>query len=134
MASLLEIKQASGSLAVFLQSQEDEHVEVELTNGTRVSGVIEHADAHMNLSLQDAQVTIKPDFAPPKGSKRSHLYAAKGYRKLNLDRFFVVGSRIRYVKISNPIPVAKAVKTLMKRTQKGQSYYQPNKRKPTNPS
>jgi small nuclear ribonucleoprotein (snRNP)-like protein len=52
MASLLEIKQASGSLAIFLQSQEDEHVVVELTDGTQVSGIIEHADAHMKYKLK----------------------------------------------------------------------------------
>ena len=71
-------------------------------------------------------MTIKPDFAPPEGSKRPHLYAvircecaspgwvekgclqAKGYKQLQLDRFFVVGSRIRYVNVSKGLPLPSA--------------------------
>eukprot|EP00730_Choanoeca_flexa_P000361 TRINITY_DN10166_c0_g1_i1.p1 TRINITY_DN10166_c0_g1~~TRINITY_DN10166_c0_g1_i1.p1 ORF type:complete len:159 (+),score=15.73 TRINITY_DN10166_c0_g1_i1:281-757(+) len=133
MASLLEIRQASGSLAVWMQSHEDEGLFIELTDGSHVRGTLEHADGHMNLSIIDANVTIKPNFAPPPRSKRPHLYEAKGYRSLRFDRFFVVGNRIRFVEFDEAIPVAQSVKHLMKRTRIAQQHYQP-KRKPSSAS
>ena len=55
MASLSEIQEASGTLAILLQSLEETLLVFELRNGLIVEGYLESADAHMK-SVSDQRL------------------------------------------------------------------------------
>ena len=84
------------SLAVVLCGLQGHRVVIELKNDVEVTGVVDSADANMNVTLRDAQ-QVYPDGTV-----------------VAMDVAFVQGSTVRYVHIPPAVPIVKHVEQYMK--------------------
>lgn len=69
------------SLSILLKAVENERTIVDLRNEASVCGIVEHADAYMNIVMRDCV------FTDPRGAS------------YNYDMFFVQARNIRFVHI-----------------------------------
>ncbi|XP_076760710.1 U7 snRNA-associated Sm-like protein LSm10 [Xylocopa sonorina] len=80
------------SLAILLKAVENERTTVDLRNEASICGIVEHADAYMNVVMRDCV------FTDPRGDTYSY------------DMFFVQARNIRFVHIPPKIRIIPAIK------------------------
>nr|XP_034172040.1 U7 snRNA-associated Sm-like protein LSm10 isoform X2 [Osmia lignaria] len=92
LESSKERYQLFNSLAILLKAVENERTTVDLRNEASVCGIVQHADAYMNIVMRDCV------FTDPRGDSYSY------------DMFFVQARNIRFVHIPPKIRIIPAIK------------------------
>ncbi|XP_031369483.1 U7 snRNA-associated Sm-like protein LSm10 [Apis dorsata] len=80
------------SLAILLKAVENVRTTIDLRNEASIYGIVEHADAYMNIVMKDCT------FIDPRGDS------------YNYDMFFVQARNIRFVHIPPKIRIIPAIK------------------------